>query len=423
MMENPVALSEKSRTILSIKPELVDPELYQVLSIIIDDEGHEWSDYSGVGDLETYVLSSPMRLGGTFEKYLVEHFLKWSSSALPRTATALFSVLDPDNQDALGDYFVLKLAKSFAASAESEADLKTAARMLRSISRHLVSKKDAKIDDWHLACEIFAAVVHKLNKEHPYTMEMDASVRRCVNRDIPQLDAYTSRFPQFLALEKLLVGAFLRHEGEGIRVDSDLMRRNNDRFEAMVAGASLKIPLGSNLESLFSSANTLLFEANEASDAYRYESHVRRPEKVVALVLAVLEAPAKLLRLSYLNVGSTGDMRRPFIRASSDFSEVHDKLIRLGCTTEQLKTGYTNLFATAVTVFGNANYKKWVAIDLKHDYLNKLYSYADFDEVQKKASPGGRSIFADYIRAHHPERTQDLTLVQQSRVFTQELGV
>ncbi|WP_408601823.1 hypothetical protein [Pseudomonas sp. PLMAX] len=416
-------ISEKARSILAMKPELVDQELYQVLSIIIDDEGQDWSDYSGVGDLETYVLGSPSKLGGRYNKYLVENFLKWSVATLPRTATALFSVLDSDNQDAFDEYFVLKLANKFAAGAESEADLKSAARMLRSLSRHLVSKKDAKISNMHEACEVFSAVVHKLNMAHPYTIEMNDRVRRSVKRDIPELDAYTSRFPKFLAMESRLVRAFIRKEGEGIRVDASLMSRINDRFDAMVAGAGTKIPLGANMEAVFDNANTLLCSANEASDAYRYESHVRQPEKAVAMVLATLEAPAKLLRLAYLSVGSDGDMSRPFKKASGNFSEMHTNLLRLGCTPEQLKPGYTNLFATAVTVFGNANYQKWVSVDLKHEFLNKLYPYADFDEVQKKASPGGRSIFADYIRAHHPERTQDLTLQQKGRVFIQELGV
>jgi hypothetical protein len=418
-----VDISEKARNILAIKPELVDPELYQVLSIIIDDEGEDWSDYSGVGDLETYVLGSPMRLGGRIERYLVENFLKWSVATLPRTAAALFSVLDPSNQEAFDDHFVLKLANNFAKVAESESDLKTAARMLRTLSRHLVSKKDANISNMHEACEIFAAVVHKLNKAHPYTIEMNDLVRRSVKRDIPELDAYTSRFPQFLAMESRLVRAFIRKEGEGIRVDATLMSRINDRFDAMVAGAGTKIPLGANLEAAFDSAKALLDSANEASDAYRYESHVRQPEKAVAMVLATLEAPAKLLRLSYLNVGSDGDLNWPFKKTSAKFSEMHTNLLRLGCTPEQLKPGYTNLFATAVTVFGNANYQKWVTVDLKHEFLDKLYPYADFDEVQKKASPGGRSIFADYIRANHPERTQDLTLQQKGRVFIQELGV
>lgn len=416
-------LSEKARKILGVKPELVDQELYQVLAIIIDEEGNDWSDYSGLGDLETYVLGSPAKLSGRYETYLVENFVKWSVATLPRTGTALFSVMDAASQDALGDYFALSLANRFAAVAESEGDLKTAARILRSLSRHLVSKKDAKINNWHQACEVFAAVVHKLNKVHPYASEMDASVRRSVKRDIPELDAFTGLFPQFHALESLLVRSFLRKEGEGVRVDASLMSRSNDRFDDMVVAVSTKIPLGSNMEALFDNANTLLCSANEAPDAYRYESHVRDPEKVVAVVLATLQGPAKLLRQCYLNVGSDGDMRRPFQKASSNFSEMHRNLLRLGCGPDQLKAGYTNLLATAVTVFGNAKYKKWVAVNLQHDFLNKLYPFADFDEVQKKASPGGRSIFADYIRAHHPERTKDLTLQQMGRVFTQDLGV
>lgn len=416
-------LSEKSRQILTIPPEKVDPELLQVLSIIIDDEGHDWADYSAVGDLETYVLGSPTKLGFRYEKYLVEQFLKWSATKLPRTATALLSVLEPCNQDELTEHFVLKLAKDFASVADSEADLKTAARMLRSLSRHLVSKKDARLGTMHEACEIFAAVVHKLNKLHPYTVEMDASVRRSVIRDIPQLQTYSSRFPQFLAVERDLVRAFTRPEGEGIRVDASLMSLINDRFDAMVASTRTKIQLGSNLADVLDNANTLLCKANEAPDAYRYESHVRHPEKAVAMVLATLEAPAKLLRLSYLSIGSDSDMRRPFQKASTIFSEMHKNLLRHGCTPEQLKPGYTNLFATAVTVFGNANYKTWVGLDQQHEFLNKLYPFTDFDQVQKQASPGGKSIFADYIRAHHPERTQDLTLKQKGRVFIQELGV
>lgn len=423
MSDTPFELSEKSRPILTFQIDRVDQELLQVFSIIIDDEGEDWSDHSGVSDLETYVLGSPYKLGGRYNKYLVEQFLKWSATRLPRTAAALFSVLDPQDQHDLTDHFVLNLAQEFAAVADSESDLKTAARMVRTLSQQLEPSKSSIISPRHRTCEVAAAVVYKLNKIHPFSVEMSDIVRRSVSRDLPELQKYSSRFPQFLALEHDLVRSFIRTEGKGIRVDASLMHLFNDRFDAMLASTGTKIPLGSNMVAVLEGAKMLLRGANHEPDAYRYESHMRQPDKAVAMVLATLEAPAKLLRLSFLNVGSEGSMRGPFKKLMALFSDVHQNLVLHGCTQDRLNAGYTNLFAAAVTAFGNATYKKDVGLELQHDFLNQLYPHIDFDQVQKKASAGGRSIFADYIRAHHPERTQDLTLQQQGRIFTIELGV
>jgi hypothetical protein len=201
------------------------------------------------------------------------------------------------------------------------------------------------------------------------------------------------------------------------------MGRLNDRFDAMISDTDKKLHLGSNLTSVIGNANTLLEKANEAPDAYRYESHVRRPEKAVALVLATLEAPTKLLRPSFLAVGSAGDRYIAFRDLTRECAALHTNLLRLGCSPEQLKAGYTNIFATAVSVFGNATFKKDVGLDKQHVFLNQLFDHVDFAEVQRKATTGGKSIFAEYIRANHPERTKDLTLKQLGRVFSQDLGL
>jgi hypothetical protein len=215
----------------------------------------------------------------------------------------------------------------------------------------------------------------------------------------------------------------MHQEGDGIRVDEDLMSRLNDRFDAMIADTDKKLHLGSNLVALIGNAKTLLDKANEAHDAYRYESHVRRPEKATALVLATLEAPSKLLRPSFLSVGTNGDRYLQFRDLIKEFAELHTNLMRLGCGPEQLKVGYTNLFSTAVSVFGNATFKKDVGLDKQHDFLSQLFPYVVFSEVQKKATTGGKSIFANYVKAHHHDRIKDLTLKQLGQVFSQDLGL
>jgi hypothetical protein len=422
-MEDPVVLSEKARKILAVQPELVDPILLQVLAIIIDSEGADWADISGVDDIETHVLGHYLMVNSKYNRDMVAQFLLWSAKYLPLTATTLLTAVDAEYQDHLGEHFTLSLATKFSLDALGEANLKTAARMLNSISRHLAIKKDAKITPWHRACEVFAAVVVKLNKEHPYMIEMDADVKRAVNRWLPELETYSSRFPQFLALENNLTTLFIHHEGDAIRVDEGLMSRLNDRFDAMIADTGKKLHLGSNLVAVIGNANKLLDKANEAPDAYRYESHVRRAEKALALVLATLEAPSKLLRPSFLAVGSNGDRYLEFRDLLKEFAELHTNLVRLGCGPEQIKAGYTNLFAIAVSVFGNATFKKDVGLDRQRDFLNQLFPYVDFAEVQKKVTPGGKSIFANYVRAHHPDRIKDLTLKQLSQVFSQDLGL
>ncbi|WP_274644709.1 hypothetical protein [Pseudomonas serbica] len=422
-MEEPFELSEKARKILIVPQELVDPTLLQVLAIIIDNEGSDWSDISGVDDVMTHVLGRHMMVNSKYNWNLVSEFVRWSQKRLPLTATMLFSALDAEYQDYLGDHFTLSLATKFSLEAIGEPSLKTAARMLNQLSRHLAVKKDAKITPWHRACEVFAAVVVKLNKEYPFMIEMDAEVKRAVNRWLPELETYSSRFPQFLALENNLTTCFIHHEGDAIRVDEGLMGRLNDRFDAMIADTDKKLHLGSNLVAVIGNANTLLEKANEASDAYRYESHVRRPEKAVALVLATLEAPSKLLRPSFLAVGSAGNRYIAFRDLTRECAALHTNLLRLGCSPEQLKAGYTNLFATAVSVFGNVTFKKDVGLDRQHDLLNQLFPHVDFAEVQKKATPGGKSIFANYIRVNHPDRVKDLTLKQLGQVFSQDLGL
>lgn len=422
-MEHPVELSEKARKILAVPPELADPLLLQVLAIIIDNEGSDWADISSVNDLETHVLGHYLMVNSKYNWNMAAEFVKWGAKTLPLTSSTLFTALDAKYQDYLGDHFTLSLATKFSLVAADEADLRTAARMLNSISRHLESKKDAKITRWHIACEVFAAVVLKLNKAHPFVIEMDADVKRAVNRWLPELETYSSRFPQFLAVENHLTRCFIHHEGQGIRVDADLMGRLNDRFDAMVANVGNKLHLGSNMVAVIENANKLLDNANEASDAYRYESNARCPEKAVELVLATLEAPSKLLRQAFLSVGSSGDRYIPFRDLIKASAEMHENLLRLGCNTEQLKAGYTNLFATAVSVFGNATFKKDVGLDRQRDFLNQLFQHVDFAEVQKKATAGGKAIFANYIRANHPDRIKDLTLKQLGQVFSQDLGL
>ena len=422
-MEHPVELSEKSRKILVVPPELVDPLLLQVLAIIIDNEGNDWADISGVDDLETHVLGHHSMVNSKYNWNMAVEFVKWSQKRLPLTATTLLTALDAKYQDYLGDHFTVSLATKFSLEAMGEPSLKMAARMLNQLSRHLAVKKDADITPWHRACEVFAAVVVKLNKDYPFMVEMDAEVKRAVNRWLPELDTYSSRFPQFLALESSLTRSFIHHEGDAIRVDEGLMGRLNDRFDAMIADTDKKLHLGANLTSVIANANKLLEKANEAPDAYRYESHVRRPEKAVALVLATLEAPSKLLRPSFLAVGSKGDRYLAFRDLTRECAALHTNLVRHGCSPKQLRAGYTNLFATAVSVFGNATFKRDVILDRQHVFLNQLFPHVDFDEVQKKATPGGRLIFANYIRAHHPDRIKDLTVKQLGQVFSQDLGL
>lgn len=180
--------SEKARKILFFDPKNVDQDLYQVLAFIIDQEESDWADASGVDDVESQLRKMPDKVNGKLERYMVEHALLWCIDGLPRTSVALYSNLWEDSQKSVNNSSLRRMMINFSASASDELDLKNAARLLRSLTGNIEKPVNSRIDIWHFSCEVLASVVLKLNKVHPYIIEMDKDVKLALTVDIPKLN-------------------------------------------------------------------------------------------------------------------------------------------------------------------------------------------------------------------------------------------